>query len=472
MMALFKYTSVKLLRNPMNLLYCLLVLVILHWAGSIGFSLESEEEFRKKLEELRDDPTLSREERLRRHRKKLALILERRKKEKELEMQRKRAEAEKKAQEAKSVEPPKKTSSPMPSIPKPRGNIGAFLSIEPLDVQVKKGEEFFTKVVYSDFKEYPIKALRFVIKYDKQFLVPLTVYDYPLHTVMAGSPEFDVDKNKGIITYGCKLKIPQSIKSKTPLLIIKWKALQETTNTEIRFLTGRNYTSIIADGITDYLGTSDNAQDGVISCGVTISDDSVITTVSNFRSLLSAPELSNKGIASAMNTEQVGLQLSSSKSHIIEGEEFIVDVLLINPHHTIFDDLSLCIRFDPEQLEVVDWDKGNWIRRGINIYDGFAHEEYPFDFLKLNTVDNKKGVIKYAMGLSQLIDLPTGVFAKIKFRAKKTVSPKTLIYFDYADEDFSGFTTDVKSFGMSVLDKKNLANCQIAFLSGVGLNNR
>jgi len=453
-MTILKYTTMKFIRIPMPLLCCFLVFMILHLAKSVSFSLESEEEFKRKLEELRDDPTLPREERLRRHRKKLALILKRRKEEKELEMRRRREEAKRKAEEEKSSKTSQKAYVPLPSIPKPRGNIGAFLSIEPLDIQAKKGEEFFTKIVYSDFKEQPIRALRFTIKYDRQFLSPQKVYDYPLHTIIAGNPEFEVDETRGIITYGGRLKTPQKIKTKTALLIIKWKALQETTNTEIRFLLGRNNTFIIADGISDYLGTSYTDRDGVIASGVTISGDYRATPVPHFRPLIPGAELSGKGLASTMSVERVGLRLSSSKYRIKTNEEFIVDVMLINPHHTIFDDLSLCIRFDPEQLEVVDWDKGNWIRRGINIYDGFAHEEYPFDFLKLNTVDNERGVIKYAMGLSQLLDLPTGVFAKIKLRAKTPTTPRTLIYFDYTG-DSASFTTDVKYLGMSVLDKKN-----------------
>lgn len=427
------------------------VMFLLPNAVLISQAQDDEEEFRRKLEELADDPSLPREERIQRHRQKLALILERRRKQEE--EQRRQKEQEEKGQPTAVV--PQPPSQPTPSIEtyKPAEKIGAIIYLDPLSIQVLEGENFLTQIVYEDYKEQPIDEIHFVIKYDKRYLLPVKVFDYPVHNLLDGPPRFNVNPVQGIIEYGGKFKTPKRLASRSTLIIILWKALRQTQSTEIGFKTGEGFTRILSRGV-DYLGTNYEENDGVIPATVGI-QPKTLTPEKALRTLEPiAPNESYSGILG------VGLKLVCSRQYVAPEEEFEVDVVLINPEGALLDDISVFIKFNPAKLEVVDYDKKNWIKRGVNIYDGFAHENYPFDFHKANTVDNEKGTIHYWMGLSQPQALPTGTFAKIKFRARKEASTSASIFFDYSPKNDQP-TTDARYFGTSLLDKNYVRNCNV-----------
>jgi hypothetical protein len=113
------------------------------------------------------------------------------------------------------------------------------------------------------------------------------------------------------------------------------------------------------------------------------------------------------------------LLLISENDRVEVGEKFTVDIVLDNPLQAPFDRVRLYVQFDPAVLEVVDSDKGNWIKRGINIADGFAHNDFPFDFHRENFADNDKGVIIYDEATELQPLRSHGTFARITFRAKQ-----------------------------------------------------
>ncbi len=429
----------------------MLIAVLLGSITTTSYSLESDEEFKMKLEELRDDPTLPRDERIRRHRQKLSLILERRKAEKEEEERRAREEAI----QRKAPQPP---APPVPQtsvIQQTKGNLGAILSVEPLDIQVKKDDEFYTKILYTDHKKGAIDQLKITLKYDKRFLSPQKVYDFPLHDAFEGAPNFFIEAGRGRIVYGGKFQSPTLVKSKTAILVIKWKALEETSFTTIDFRLDDEATYITSRG-EDYLGTNYNPKDGVISSGITIRPSKTQIAAVDFSPIRHSSPLSTSGSISS-ESGLVGLEFEISQQPSAKDKTVVVDVNLLNPYGSMLDDVSLYLRFDQAALEVIDWDKGNWIRRGVNIYDGFAHETYPFNFHKMNMVYNDTGEIKYWMGLGDSMDLPTGTIARIKFKIKDTYEFPAVIRFAFSEDD-SQPTTDVCHFGGSVLDKEHIEN--------------
>ncbi|MCX7766245.1 MAG: hypothetical protein N2246_06025, partial [Candidatus Sumerlaeia bacterium] len=407
----------------------------------ISQAQDDEEEFRRKLEELADDPSLPREERIQRHRQKLALILERRR-QKEEEQRRQKEQEEKGSPPAPVPQPP---SQPTPSIEtyKPAEKVGAIIYLDPLSLQVLEGENFLTQIVYEDYKEQPIDEIYFTIKYDKRYLLPVKVFDYPIHNLLESPPRFNVNPVQGIIEYGGKLTTPRRLASRSPLLLILWKALRQTQSTEVGFKTGVGFTRILSRGV-DYLGTDYEENDGVIPATIGIKPK-VLTPEKALRNL--EPVETSESSSGMLG---VGLKLISSRQQVAPEEEFEVDLVLLNPEGVLLDDISALIRFNPAKLEVIDYDKKNWIKRGINIYDGFAHNNYPFDFHKANAVDNEKGTIHYWMGLSQPQALPSGSFAKIKFRVRKDASDSAFIFFDYSPKNDQP-TTDARYFGTSLL---------------------
>jgi len=119
--------------------------------------------------------------------------------------------------------------------------------------------------------------------------------------------------------------------------------------------------------------------------------------------------------------------------------------------------VELVIGYDPEILCVVDCDEENWITRGVNIFDGKYHREFPFDFHIRNEADNLCGKIIYKMGsLKQNGLTNSGDLAQIKFQALKGAE-KTWIWFKMPGST-SSEGTKVNFRKNDVLGKKDVLN--------------
>ena len=141
----------------------------------------------------------------------------------------------------------------------------------------------------------------------------------------------------------------------------------------------------------------------------------------------------------------------------------MVSVRLANPDSQFLDSARIRIWFDPTVLEVVDWDKGNWIKRGVNVQDAFAREQYPFAFHRANEADNLWGVIDYEMGMADRFVPPDGDLFKIKFRALEP-SGANAIWF-VPTETAEGPATALFSEGRNVLDYAALIERPDMFLA-------
>src|SRR5690606_23477396 len=73
--------------------------------------------------------------------------------------------------------------------------------------------------------------------------------------------------------------------------------------------------------------------------------------------------------------EQVVLRMRGPDGPIRAGETFDVPVYLRNQGEKRIDRLRLYLQFDPGTLQVVDYDTGNVVKRGININDAKAREK-------------------------------------------------------------------------------------------------
>ncbi|MCX7047691.1 MAG: PDZ domain-containing protein [Candidatus Sumerlaeota bacterium] len=94
-----------------------------------------------------------------------------------------------------------------------------------------------------------------------------------------------------------------------------------------------------------------------------------------------------------------------------------VQLILENPDAVPVTRINLTLMYDPAQLRVLDTDKGNWIRSGVNISDGPYHKEFPFDFHNVNAVEAAKGLVLYDMGAMRQPITAQGVFAHADFEA-------------------------------------------------------
>jgi len=426
-------------------------------------------------DELKDDRNLPRDERILRHQKRVQLILEQRTKEKEEERRRQLEEAHQKAREAaealqkKQMLPPREgrpsRESPREgaeslSISAPASNIMAstILHFYPFDVTVKMGDKVLTDLQILNTERQGIEEMRIKITYDARFIIPILVNDSEIAPLLKTPALYRADNERGEIKYECTFKTPQVLDGLNILRIV-WKALKTTDFTEIGFDLANGETALKAKG-KDILGIPAMPMDGVIPTGVTINS----SDKKGEEKIQVDPSLENlvRKHLSEKPPQHIMLHFKCDKKTITIGETFDVSIILSNPDAESFDCLALYMRFDRDVLRVVDWDKGNWITLGTNIQDGFARRKFPFDYHLRNDADNYLGRIEYRMGTSQDSPMPSGEFARIRFRA---IAPaeKTNIFFVHA-KGARFPNTSVSSLGQELLSDEQWTN---ALLSGI-----
>lgn len=407
----------------------LMVLLVWNFEVCPGYAITTEELSR-----------LSREERIKRQEERLKKIIEERRQRQEEQRRRETEESRRRTTaQSRAV-----TRAPAPQIILPKKATEIILYFDPYDTLVRVGERFVTDLRIINEGEQPIDSVCLTIRYDSKYVEPITVYDTFLRPLLASPPTFNTEEDTGMLIYSGQLIAAQPLGAR-PLLTIVWRALEEVSYSPISFLFDEPST-LLSYKDKDHLGTSYDPSDGVIPASVTI--------VKERSRLAKIPRVSNYYGVSAEQIEQfegtLHLRLSSEKRQVDIGEEFIVNVQLLNPSSVLFNNLHLLIKFDPTKLEVIDWDRGNWIRRGVNINDHIAHRIYPFDYHIKNTVDNQQGTIDYRMGLSENLMLPSGILAQIKFRAKAAAY---LTDIAFARNEWNRLpTTDITYLGESVLD--------------------
>ncbi|MFH0792752.1 MAG: hypothetical protein V2A74_01830 [bacterium] len=399
------------------------------------------------VEDLSDDPNLPRAERIRRQQLRIQQRLE---KAKQLRDEEEKARREETQQQAKEMEERQKQTTAAPkqgevssgftfSSPESSELPSTVLFFDPLDVSVEAGHRFQTDVVLQASTQQALDRVDLWMSFEPDAVEIVKVFDNKLRPLLREPPTFSYDREKGELHYLANLKDPQKFVALN-LLKIVWEARSPDKFTMIALQTERNNSAVSYRG-NNLLVTTFNPKGGTIPAGVTVS----------------ASEPSSKYmpiIRGRFKNTQIGnvrVLLHSNKSSVAVGEEFDVDVKLGNPERVVFDQVSLFIRFDPKQLEVLDRDRGNWIRRGTNLWDGLFHAAYPFDLHMKNEANNSRGEIQYKMGLLDNKILPSGTIGRIRFLAKEPamLSDIRLVFRDDTTADLP--CTDVTYLGNSLL---------------------
>lgn len=405
--------------------------------------------------ELKDDRSLPREERIKRHQKRVQLILEARKNAREEERKRQLEESRQKAEAARSTkkdtarnrpEPSQPDSSPALSIESSSNNVLAstILHFYPFDKTVAVGKNFLTDLQLFNMDSRKIEQLNVKIMFDPRFIVPVMINDNQIHDQLAGDPDYSIDMENGEITYGGVFNEPFSLDN-VDILRIAWKTLRQTDYTELTFDLSNDHTQIIANG-KDILGTENEKYDGIIPTGIIILDDikdkkgKIQLDHELMKNLDKRPPLMQPG--------KITLKLESDTKVVRPGEVFDVSVHISNPEAEIFDKLSMYIRYNPEILKVIDYDKRNWIRKGVNIFDGFARRKFPFDYHLRNEANNYLGTIDYRMGTSRLDPFPSGEIARIRFQAVNAGKKASI---SFAQTSSRSPDTSITSMGKDLL---------------------
>jgi len=318
----------------------------------------------------------------------------------------------------------------------------AVVFFQPADAVVEEGALCATGVMIRCRAQRSFNTVELVFSFDPAFLRPVTVYDDELRPLAAEAPMFETDVNAGLIRYSVRLVRPMGFFSQR-LLTIVWKALKPVDSTVVDLQTP-DVRSSIRLGAKDILTEELLPRGGLIPLGL-----SIVPRASNVKQGFLPPGPAAAYAIPYFSKGQVWLELAGPDQPVPAGEEFDVRVLLHNPDQTLFDTLSLWIRFPPQRVEILDWDRGNWIRMGVNIHDAPAHGLFPFDFHLANEVVQETGEIFYRMGVTHTRASSEGLVAEIRARA---LAPASVHDFQFAYGPPGGLrTTEVSFLGAGVL---------------------
>jgi hypothetical protein len=302
-----------------------------------------------------------------------------------------------------------------------------------MNITVSEGEKFSTRVMFRNGRKGKFRGADVAIKYDPQVLQPVGIDDSFNRADFAGEPQAKSDARRGIIAYRVNFAHPIEAEN-YELFRVEWKALEGAEHSPVTFLNTPDFPSRVTNGPDNLLQRLDEAGEAVMSENAGLVDAAVsVTPTASDETGQRAPL---GGLRLAQNISRgtaqgdVTLALRPREREVGVGGEFLVDVVYANPRRADIDTMKLKVVFDPTVLQVVDFDEGNWIAKGVNILDGPYHDDLPFDFHMKNLVYNGSGEIYYAMGFSRRERIPnSGVIATIKFRAV-AASQQTGIAFD------------------------------------------
>lgn len=328
-----------------------------------------------------------------------------------------------------------------------------------LNVNVLENKTFVTRLALYNPKSSEFSQIDASIKYDPQLIHPVGVDDGTINSNLEAPSRVLVESSKGILSFAADFKAPRNDSFLT-IAKIQWRAREPVANTPVTFLNtkehpsgvfslqGENILHMRGDGTVE---TSPNA--GLLDATVSIeAANGSIELAENDDNPFSAVALATNINA---GTAEGGIQLSlrPRKDRVQVGEDFPVDVIYKNPKRADMDSVKLQVRFDPEVLSVLDTDEGNWITRGINIFDGAYHANLPFDYHRKNSVSNSLGLVVYEMGFGSRTPVPAeGVIATINFRAIAPAA-STAVAFSTGDSGPSAPNTAITFLGFNLIGK-------------------
>lgn len=325
---------------------------------------------------------------------------------------------------------------------------GYVLKMRPYHQSVEAGQRFTTAI--SIDADQPGYFDRFVIRLRFPVSVkPVRIFDFPVANLV--DPDFPPEQKigKDFLEYSARLKNPREVLGAFPLIHVLWEARSENMNAELTLsLPGTPFSKNSAL----YLGEKNLLHSKILSNAAVVNGSvRILPEGGTDKRALQWMQQALKDSRQADLENPVRLSLQAPEKKPEPGEEFVMDVLLENPGQAAFDELSLAIAFDPDAVEVLDWDQMNWIRRGVNIYDAHAHLDFPFNIHTRNAVSNLRGRIVYQMGRSRLEPLPSGSVARIRCKAK---TPRAAHSFQlFPGNSREDWQTDVRSGGISILEK-------------------
>ncbi len=346
----------------------------------------------------------------------------------------------------KGVVDPKAAQAP-PSEAPPSISPQLVMAIKPFSQEVMPGKRFYTEVELNAQTEHAFDSVRVCISYPRLAVRPVKVFDYPIQDLLDPASPPQAETVPGRLTYSARLAKEARVLGQKPLLRIVWESLDEAENAELSLskpgMPEEAQSALLREEV-NLLDSKASIGKACINAQVVVrGDEKSAKTFTTWKRGL-ADKLPDLDPASAIQ-----LSLRPSNPEPQPGEEFVIDVLLDNPKYLAFDEVYLAVGFDPASVQVLDWDYNNWIRRGVNVFDGHAHESFPFNVHTRNEVNNGKGRIHYQMSNTILTSRPSGCLVRIHCKALAADALSTFSLFPRNQTDL--WFTDIRAKGETVL---------------------
>ena len=280
------------------------------------------------------------------------------------------------------------------------------------------GEEVSVDVVIKNPKGREFDRVAIFLRYDPEALELSGVDDEPIaSTLHPGYERIAEVVERGLYEYSARFGAAIR-RNNQPLLTVRFKALKDSGGARIQFATTGEEKTVLKLNDKVVLGGGAAFDSGTLNARVIIRDKDAQAPILHDR--LSAAVWGEEDGSDEQGLRRASMTLSMPEQSAPVGQTFNVHLLLDNPASRPITRVSAVLRFDPEMMEVVDFDEGNFIKQGINIFDGAYHAAFPFDMHLTNEVDNLIGRIGYSVGSTRPGSLATrGRIATIRFMSLK-----------------------------------------------------
>ena len=303
------------------------------------------------------------------------------------------------------------------------------LFMDPPVCDAEVGKRFTAQVVLNNIGGSEFDQVGFTIHYDKNILraidgdadqdgINVDDRSFRGEFPWESGREFQeyenrIDPSRGLITYrlmsgpdellttsGLIASVTfeglQPIDSKLEFVFEDTKGAAETEDSEL-------LTYVMLNG-EDVLGSEVDLTDGVVAGDVW------------FPAVKEEDVLADLGALESRDLSTL-ISIVPEVERVPAGGEFDVHIEVDNRDRVRFDEICLYLGYNPRFLKVMDYDRGNYISRGINIFDGEYHQAFPFNLHRNNKVDPARGVVYYRMGSLQSALNGSGRAATIRFKA-------------------------------------------------------
>jgi len=315
----------------------------------------------------------------------------------------------------------------IPAVNFPPDAIRAVLCFSPLDVIAQQGVDFQVAVVLNNRSRQAADSFQFTVEYDPQWLNFLQYDASTLAPYLGGSESsLRFERKEGRLFFSADLVRPLA-DEQAVLLKLSFVPRAVFGTASLQFASPPSGLTAVYSRGANLLANTEHGLKGLVGTNVFIrpkqEDEDMATALAESGIEAESDEVPLKGWAEspadARPAAPVFLALQPpEQTSVTLGQTFWVDLVLYNDQLAPIDSIGVTLEFDPQVLQVIDEDEGNWVSEGVNIWDGAFHAAYPFDSFRSNSADNQSGVIEYRVGRYQMPwPFPTGIFARIHFRA-------------------------------------------------------